>query len=222
MNYESRVRFTIKTMDLTANRRFVEVVSFDSSIEHPKIGEKIHLKDEFRKITLPNGVEVKFEEIIGLAGDFYGLPENPIIDPFKEEEEDLLRKQRFRGAYDTLAGAPKDELQKELDKLLAFFRKKRVLDAETGDEITGGMWFLGIPVIQGRKLELAENNYDHFLPYAKDAYLTGHQLAIEKAREASQYPQDPKLRKKLLHEAFSMEAFACHFLTDSFASGHIR
>ena len=85
MNYESSVRFTIKTMDLTANRRFVEVVSFGSSIEHPKIGEKIHLKDEFRKITLPNGVEVNFEEIIGLAGDFYGLPENPIIDPFKKE-----------------------------------------------------------------------------------------------------------------------------------------
>ena len=79
MNYESSVTFTIKTMGLTANRRFVEVVSFDSSIEHPKIGEKIHLKDEFRKITLPNGVEVKFEEIIGLAGDLYGLPENPII-----------------------------------------------------------------------------------------------------------------------------------------------
>ena len=151
LNYESRVRFTIKTMDLTASRRFVEVVSFDSSIEHPKIGEKIHLKDEFRKITLPNGVEVKFEEIIGLAGDFYGLPENPIIDSFKKEEEDFLRKQRFRGAYNTLARAPKDELQKELDKLLAFFRKERVLDAETADEITGGVWFLGIPVIQGRK-----------------------------------------------------------------------
>ena len=85
MNYESRVRFTIKPMDLTTNRHFVEVVSFDSPIEHPKIGEKIHLKYEFRKITLPNGVEVKFEEIIGLVGNFYGLPENPIIDPFKEE-----------------------------------------------------------------------------------------------------------------------------------------
>ena len=107
-------------------------------------------------------------------------------------------------------------------KLLAFFREERVLDAEIADEITGGVWFLGIPVIKGRKLELAENNYDHFLPYAKDAYLTGHQLAKEKAREASQYPRDPELRKKLLHEALSMEAFACHFLTDSFASGHIR
>ena len=125
MNYESRVRFTIKTMDLTANRRFVEVVSFDSSIEHPKIGEKIHLKDEFRKITLPNGVEVKFEEIIGLAGDFYGLPENPIIDPFKEEEEDFLRKQRFRDAYNTLARAPNDELQKEPAQAVGFLSGRK-------------------------------------------------------------------------------------------------
>ena len=208
-------------MDLTANRRFVEVVSFDSSIEHPKIGEKIHLIDEFRKITLPNGVEVKFEEIIGLAGDFYGLPENPIIDPFKEEEEDLLRKQRFRGAYDKLQGHQRMNCRRNLTSCWLSLGKKESW-MQKRDEITGGMWFLGIPVIQGRKLELAENNYDHFLPYAKDAYLTGHQLAIEKAREASQYPQDPELRKKLLHEAFSMEAFACHFLTDSFASGHIR
>ena len=192
---------------------------FNSSIEHPKIGEKIHLKDEFRIMNLPNGVEIKFEEIIGLAGDLYGLPENPIVDPFKEEE-DFNRKQRFRDAYDTLARAPKDELQKELDRLLAFFKKERVLDSETSDEITGGIWFLGIPIKQ--MLDLAENNHDHFLPYAKDAYLTGQQLAIEKAREASQYPRDPASRKKLLHEPFSMEAFSSHFLTDSFASGHIR
>ena len=38
-------------------------------------------------------------------------------------------------------------------------------------------------------LDLAENNHDHFLPFEKDAYLTGQQLAIEKAREASQYPR---------------------------------
>ena len=118
---------------------------FHSSIEHPKIAEKIHPKDEFRIMTLPNGVEIKFEEIIGLTGDLCGLPENPIIDPFKEEE-DFNRKQRFRDAYDTLARAPKDELQKELDRLLAYFKKERVLDSGTSDEITGGIWFLGIPI----------------------------------------------------------------------------
>ena len=81
---------------------------FHSSIEHPKIAEKIHPKDTYihtyfigssprgfsesilhykiinqvHDMTLPNGVEIKFEEIIGLTGDLCGLPENPIIDPF--------------------------------------------------------------------------------------------------------------------------------------------
>ena len=209
-------------MDLTdlPQRRF-----FDT-FEHHHIGKTIHMKDEVKILTLPNGVEIKFEQIIALAGDFYGLPENPIIDPCKETEEDSGRDVRFRNAYETLACAPKDELQKELNKLLATLEKEteegRSIDSKTWDEITGGKWFFGLPVKHGRMLDLALNNHDHFLPYAKDAYLTGHQLAIEKAREASQYPQDPALKKKLLHEAFSMEAFACHFLTDSFASGHIR
>ena len=198
-----------------------------AGFEHRHIGKTIHMKEEVKILTLPNGVEIKFEQIIALAGDFYGLPENPIIDPCKEEtEEDSGRDVRFRNAYETLACAPKDELQKELNKLLANLEKEtkegRSIDSKTWDEITGGKWFFGLPVKEGRMLELAENNHDHFLPYAKDAYLTGHQLAIEKAREASHYPQDPALKKKLLHEAFSMEAFACHFLTDSFASGHIR
>ena len=97
------------------------------------------------------------------------------------------------------------------------------VDARKWDEITGGVWVLGVPIKPGRMLQLAENNYDHFLPHAKDAYLTGHQLAIEKAREAGNYSGDDKdEEKKLLHEVFSLEAFSCHFLTDSFASGHIR
>jgi len=79
-------------------------------------------------------------------------------------------------------------------------------------------------------LQLAENNHDHFLPHAKDAYLAGLQLAISKAREAGKVREacinsrgeDEDKQIKLLHEAFSLDAFACHFLTDSFASGHIR
>ena len=181
-------------------------------------------REEFRVLCLPNGVEIKFEDIIALAGDFYGLPKQPIINPFVAEDDGRL--ERFRDAYDTLARSPKDELQKELKKLLSTLEEEinngESVDSKIWDKITGGKWLGGLPVKQGRMLQLAKNNHDHFLPYAKDAYLAGHQLAIKKAREASQYSQDPALRKKLLHEAFSMEAFACHFLTDSFASGHIR
>ena len=211
--------------------------------EHAIIGKFTHL-DELRLLTLPNGVVIKFEQIIALAGDFYGLPEHPIIDPLKEEdlEQDTGRHQRFRDAYNTLARAPKDELQNELDKLLDTLKKEcdagKSTDSKTWDEITGGKWFGGLPVKQGRMLQLAENNHDHFLPYAKDAYLAGHQLAINKAREAGEYLkvqetgqyeedeehdwEDDDRHKEYLHEAFSLDAFACHFLTDSFASGHVR
>ena len=53
------------------------------------------------------------------------------------------------------------------------------------DELTGGKWIFEVPVISGRMIKLAENYQDHFLPYAKDAYVAGHELALEKAREAS-------------------------------------
>jgi len=251
-----------------------------AGFEHKKIGKITHLHmDELRVLTLPNGVTIKFEEIIALAGDFYGLPKQPIIDPLKgKDEEDSDRHQRFTDAYNTLAQAPKEELQNELDKLLDTLKKEceegESIDAKTWDEITGGKWFFGLPVKQGRMLHLAENNHDHFLPYAKDAYLAGHQLAINKAREAGEYLkarqacneyrgeeeeerffhdasrlrtfvgdhlgddvfsdgdvhalarkhcwEDEDKHTRLLHEAFSLDAFACHFLTDSFASGHIR
>ena len=192
---------------------------FDSR-EHSYIGNIIQM-DELRVLTLPNNVEIEFGQIIALAGDFYGFPEQPIIDPSKgQNEEDSGRQQRFRDAYNTLARASKDELMEELNKLLATLEKEskngETIDAKTWDEITGGKWLGTLPIKKGRMLQLAENNPDHFLPYAKDAYLTGHQLAIKKARKAG------KDKRKRLHEAFSLEAFACHFLTDSFASGHIR
>lgn len=195
--------------------------------EHAKLG-KIKL-EELKLLTPRNGVEIKFEEIVALAGDLYGLPNQPIIDPaFNDvDQEDSGRHQRFRDAYNTLARTPKKELQNELDKLLATLEKERVagaaVDASIWDKITGGVWVAGVPVKLGRMMQLAENNHDHFLPHAKDAYLTGHQLAIDKAREAGSYSGDVKDEPKmLLHEAFSLEAFSCHFLTDSFASGHIR
>ena len=109
-----------------------------------------------------------------------------------------------------------------MEKLLAALDReiktgKSVSDKEW-DKITGGKWLFGlIPIQHGRMLKLAAHNHDHFLPYAKDAYLIGHQLALDKAREANRSKS-----KRILHEALSLDAFACHFLTDSFASGHIR
>jgi len=196
------------------------------SFEHKRIGEKIELRQaELKHLQLPNGVEMAFGQIIALAGDFYGIPEHPIIDPSKGiNQTDSDRQQRFLAAYNSLARAPKDKLQKELDKLIMALDKESQAGTSIGnkewDQITGGKWIGGLPIKHGRMLKLAQNNSDHFLPYAKDAYLAGHLLALSKARDTSKYAGSQS--KKLLHEALSLDGFACHFLTDSFSSGHIR
>ena len=99
------------------------------------------------------------------------------------------------------------------------YEKLRNSLVEKWDGIMGGKWIFGVPVIFGQTMKLAENNYDHFLPFARDAYLAGHELALEKAREASKVEQQ-KTKIRLLEEAYSIDAFACHFLTDSFSSGY--
>ena len=72
---------------LDPSRQFLlKVASLDDKMdiyfegfEHAETG-KIAM-NELKVLTLPNGVEIKFEEIIALAGDYYGLLNQPIIDP---------------------------------------------------------------------------------------------------------------------------------------------
>lgn len=204
------------------------------SIEHELIGDKAASK---RTLSLPNGLELSFGQIIALAGDFYGVPEKPIIDP--TEKDTHLRRKRFMEWHATLANA--DGIELELDQILEVMDEEKRLMKEAldnnvtiediekfetslvqkWDEITGGWWIKGVPILFGRVMKLAQSNYDHFMPYAKDAYLVGHELAMEKAQEASKAANNGE-KSKLLKEALSMDAFACHFLTDSFASGHMR
>ena len=78
----------------------------------------------------------------------------------------------------------------------------------------------------GTYLQLAATNWDHFTygGRAWSSYVAGHTLALRKAHEAY-------LNKKigggldyvaLSLYAYSLEAFAQHFLTDMFSSGHMR
>ena len=99
------------------------------------------------------------------------------------EQADFDRQQRFLAAYNSLARSPKAKLQKELNKLIIALDKEsqtgtESIDDKEWDHITGGKWLGGLPIKHGLMLKLAQNNYDHFLPYAKDAYITGHLLAL--------------------------------------------
>lgn len=203
-----------------------DVVDF-APFEHKHIGDKVCITSEnmgrLNSLKLPNGLVLSLGQIIALAGDFYGVPTQPIIDPSNQTNHDRYR--RFIDAYNSLAREPKEKLQPELNKLLAALehetRNLKSLKDKLWDKITGGKWIWFLPVKHGRMLKLAKTNHDHFLPYAKEAYLTGHKLAMDKAREASD-KTNAEEKENLLHEALSLDGFACHFLTDSFSSGHIR
>ena len=170
------------------------------------------------KFTLPNGLTLTYGQINALSGDFYGT-NNPISDG----KDDQDRSTRFLDAYGTLANVsprqPKEAnailavLQAEVDAVNTALKNHEdpskvyatlpdvTLALET---ITFGR--SGFPGYLG----LGRINWDHFGQDARTAYNVGHSTAIRKAISGD------------LEGAYAMNAFADHFLEDSFSAGHLR
>ena len=198
-------------------------IAYFEGDEHEILGNRITLPREPlipNPLTLPNGIQLTFGHIVALAGDFYGVPDKPIITPGGKPGEGLEEiKLRFLASYGTLATVPRTGVEKEVETLVRYLNEDKVV-RETGE----GKFHSELEYTRhtnGRMLTLAAKNFDHFQPQVKLAYLVGHQLAIEKARLGRKETNAQK-KNKLLMEAYSLDAFACHFLTDCFSSGHIR
>lgn len=153
-----------------------------------------------------------FHHIVALAGDYYGIYGEAIASGENEEE----KKRRFLNAFASLEQAEGNQIRQLL----------LLIDREyTRDEPTDLPYhcYSSQPKKRAHKLEkikegtgeLLIDNSDHFSQQAKETYFIGHGLAIEEAREA-------RGDREKLKRAYAMEAFACHFLTDLFASGHLR
>ena len=174
------------------------------------------------KLTLSNGLQLTYGEICGLAGDFYGTNQ-PISDGSTLGDQIA----RFRLAFNLLAvekhRAP-SEAAKILDILEEEIKKINQAIADHKDpwdvyptlsgvslrleEATSGRSSPGLSY-----LELARVNWDHFGPDARTAYNAGHRAALDVALKGG---------KDNLELAYAMNAFADHFLQDSFAAGHLR
>ncbi|SMQ26698.1 hypothetical protein SAMN04488483_3138 [Pseudomonas helmanticensis] len=183
-------------------------------------------------LYLPNGLALTYGQVLSLGGDFYGIVDRPI----NEGATPVDRLQRFNAAFDSLAVTPASRaeatqilavMQKEIDAV-----KKAIKDgkpaheaydalgdtlSEEWNKITGGGSFVSALFPLGRYLKLAANNADHFGEWAKLAYIAGHTAALQTAVAAR-----PRQDLQLLERAYAMNAFADHFLTDLFSSGHLR
>lgn len=69
---------------------------------------------------------------------------------------------------------------------------------------------------------LAQVNWNHFFPLAEKEYDANHKVAKEYAVAANREIKEGKVSKAedSMHKALTHEAFALHFLQDTFASGH--
>ncbi len=215
-----------------------KVTAFFEGGEHTFLGDQVNLKFEGQAqptpaasypILLPNQLSLRYGQIIGLAGDFYGFPDSPISsDP---------TGQTFKDAFDSLARLPASKaeatqilqtMQTEIDavnKAIANGVDPSTAYDAMGDQLnklynhdTGGGYNY---VPRGRYLLLAATNWDHFGASAVAAYTTGHNQAQLAATAAGKLT-DPTARRAGLELAYAMNAFADHFLTDLFSSGHLR
>ncbi|GAW15295.1 hypothetical protein ANO14919_047040 [Xylariales sp. No.14919] len=194
--------------------------------EHAFLGDAITLKlssggtalASDYPFKLPSGLNLTYGTINGLAGDFYGT-----YDPISDGGTEKQRVERFLAAFNTLAVGvdrqPQEALailkvlQKEVDAVntaLQHHEDPSVAYSKLPDE----SWEF-IKITFGRKglpgyLGLAAINWDHFGEHARIAYNTGHGVALSVAAEGD------------LDKAYTINAFADHFLEDSFSAGHLR
>jgi hypothetical protein len=175
-------------------------------------------------LVLENGLEVTYGEINGFAGDYFGFDR-----PMSLESDMKKMKDIFQRWFDLLGYSPggktkAEAISKELKPVndqadqvlrsqsqhgtedLAGIYKNNTLDVWHLDNVTKDpKWANGASFMQ-----LLETNSDHFGAEARGSYNAGHALAIDLATQGQ------------LEKALAVNAFADHFLQDSFAAGHMR
>ena len=200
--------------------------------EHVTLGDMLTLQwhdgttfiAKDKKLVLENGLQLTYGQINALGGDYFGS-DQPICTGGNLEEQ----IERFRQGFATLAidkagYADANRLIDLKEKEVTLFNQA----AQSG-KAPSEVYYHDVPstrdnilaTIQGiflRKqkgyLGLALINFDHFGHDARKAYNAGHTAALRQAASS----KDPRS----LEIAYAMNAFADHFLEDSFASGHLR
>ncbi len=194
-----------------------------STEEHEIIGRNVTLYDHrYEVISQPLPVyaydadkkipvrrpheELTYGEMVALAGDYYGA-ETPISDKKDQEARKL-----FVAHYNDMA---KDGVQKEKIKIFDIASAHHSAYYETLLYI----WHLG-----WHYKTLLANNFDHFYPDSWIAYEAGHAEALAMALKSHELRVAGKNEEsqQYLYLAYSMNAFACHFLSDNFAGGHVE
>lgn len=222
-----------------------------ASLEHQRLGDSVKLNwfplssphSNPNHITLQNGLILTYGEILYLAGDLTG-DEHHSISHCPQDKPSTCFQQQF----EALAVQNGPQCQSPTQYLPRIINYMQNLDVELKKAEEQGISFAQFHTQHandinqqmnrlscggsrlsafwpfGRYLKLAAKNFDHFSPDAKTAYSVGHSLALQSALNAhdAYLAGDMGLAQQQLMLAYAQNAFASHFLTDGFSSGHMR
>ncbi len=162
--------------------------------------EKIELITAATRVPLLSGAEVTYGEVVSLAGDFFPA----------WEDLDTCDPDELRAILGIMADQRLNGYQEKHDKQF---------NRATGGGSKASDW---LPM--GRYLKLAQDNYVHFADgnRAYDQWERYHLRACLAAHRLEGQPMTHADNLVALRRALLIEAFADHFLTDLFSSGHMR
>lgn len=186
--------------------------------EHVRIGTAVRLEgipENAPLLLVANQIELGFGDIVALAGDFYGVPNQAISLPGGNEE---AKTNRFMAAFNTLEEANPEELRRVLNEIEQ--ECLQVANSALPHHCYSSQLIEHNARLTDAKKDyqdLLEDNSDHFSTQAVKAYEIGHRIALDIAKNSGRNRD-----RKGLVRSYAIEAFACHFLTDLFSSGHIR
>jgi hypothetical protein len=198
------------------------------------------------KLTLPNGLKLSYGEIVMYGGDMFGDASQPVSNCKPSQQANCFKAQfdalGVKGDINSKRCSNPLNQAKTLDKYMNsvekeleiarsegvndwdFYDKQDVTITKELNKLTCGGSVISAFIPFGSYIKLAQANFDHFAPDSLTAYKTGHRYAMETAREGFAKMQTGDLQEanRLLELAYAQNAFANHYLTDSFSAGHMR
>lgn len=217
------------------------------AVHSSDVKEKTALSVKLPRFPFAETLALSPGEIVALAGDFFAA-----LDPISFGQTQEEQAERFEAAFATLFSTDVNQqklTQEKIQKVIAHIEDDAAKQGGTSphahwsvrfvrqfknkagellekDNIQYAMEMADEHSVSGfwhsPYFELAAKNFDHFGEEAKVAYLTGHHIALKMVQDAADPNKTNEEKQSLLRGAFLRELYACHFLTDLFAAGHMR
>lgn len=208
----------------------------------PKIG-KIDYKPQYLIIGSGDRIlKLAYGEIIAIAGDFIGMTDGTISNAVSLKDVEKMRpelEERFRKAFGFLLPYPGNPFyeNENLEYLRGLFKNEYkslilALSKQFGVHFNNASSHSVTSKVKDQwayskspgYVDLLSINVDHFEEDAQVSYAIGHTLALEEAKKGYALKAKGEQEEAIatLNKAYAMDAFASHFLTDLFSSGHLR